>query len=115
MFHLLLDSSNQNLSVGLAEKGKLIDEISYDAWQTQSELMIAEIDKLLKKHHATRKDLEAVVVSKGPGSYTGVRIALTIAKTVSFALTIPLYLVSSLEALKDGDKPTICLITAGTK
>jgi tRNA threonylcarbamoyladenosine biosynthesis protein TsaB len=115
MFNLLLDSSNQNLSVGLSQKGKLIDEISYDAWQTQSELMISEVDKILKKHNATRQDLAAVVVSKGPGSYTGVRIALTIAKTISFALNIPLYLVSSLEALKDSDKPTICLMNARSK
>ena len=51
-------------------------------------------------------------MSKGPGSYTGIRIALTIAKTIVFALNIPLYLVSSLQVMKVGDKPTICLTNA---
>ena len=112
MYSLLLDSSNTNLSVGLAQDHQLIDEISYEAWQKQSEFMVAEIDKLLKKHAVQRSEIAFVVVSKGPGSYTGIRIALTIAKTIVFALNIPLYLVSSLQVMKVGDKPTICLTNA---
>lgn len=115
MYSLLLDSSNTNLSVGLSRDGRVIDETSFEAWQRQSELMVDEIDKLMKRNKASRQDLDAVVVSKGPGSYTGVRIALTIAKTVVFALNIPLFLVSSLEAMRDGDKPTICLVNARSK
>jgi tRNA threonylcarbamoyladenosine biosynthesis protein TsaB len=115
MYSLLLDSSNKNLSVGLARDHKMVDEISYEAWQEQSELLVAEIDKMLKKHDVKRADLGEVVVSKGPGSYTGVRIALTVAKTISFALSIPLFLVSSLEVLKVPSRPTICLVNARSK
>lgn len=115
MYSLLLDSSNTNLSVGLAKEHQLIDETSYEAWQRQSEMMVEEIDKLLKKNHVSRNDLSSVVVSKGPGSYTGVRIALSIAKTVSFALNIPLYLVSSLKAMEEENAPTICLMNARSK
>ena len=48
----------------------------------------------------------------GPGSYTGVRIAITIAKTIAVALNAKLYPVSSLRVLKDGNVPSICLINA---
>lgn len=109
---LLLDSSNTSLSVGIGNGSQLIDYISYEAWQEQSEHMIPEIDNLLNKHSLSRKDIEAVIVSIGPGSYTGVRIALTIAKVMGLALNIPIYPVSSLRALKDNDNPSICLINA---
>ena len=111
---LLLDSSDKNLTVALAMDGK-IDEISYPAWQRQSELMVREIDNLFVRDGFDKKDLDCVVCSRGPGSYTGVRIALSIAKTIVFALRIPLYLASSLEVLKDGDKPSICLMNARAK
>lgn len=112
MVTLLLDSSNTSLSVGIASEGKLLDFTSYESWQTQSENMVPEIDKLLKKHDISRNDIKDIVCAIGPGSYTGVRIALTIAKTISLCLDIPIYPVSSLRILKKDDKPSICVINA---
>lgn len=112
MATLLLDSSNTSLSVGIESKGELLGFISYEAWQAQSEHMIPEIDNLLKKYSLTRKDISGVVTSIGPGSYTGVRISLTIAKVIALCLDVPVYPVSSLRVLKDNDKPSICLINA---
>lgn len=111
-YTILLDSSNTSLSVGLADGEKVIDDISYEAWQSQSEHMIPELDVLLNKHHVERKDIADLMVSVGPGSYTGVRIALTIAKTIATALEVNIYTVSSLRVLKDGSAPSICLINA---
>lgn len=112
MYQLLLDSSNTYLSVGLAKDKKVVDKISYEAWQRQSEMMITEIDNILKRNNVDKKDLDAVVVGVGPGSYTGVRIGVTIAKTIAYALKIKLYGKSSLSLLKDPEKPTICLFNA---
>ena len=112
MINLLLDSSNINLSVGIMLNDFLLDSVTYESWQTQSENMVPEIDKLLTKHNINIKDISGVVTAIGPGSYTGVRIALTIAKTIALALNIPIYPVSSLRILKDYDKPSICLINA---
>lgn len=112
---LLLDSSEKNLTVGISQEGKVIDFVSYESWQRQSELMVKEIDDILKRNKLTRVDICCVSCSKGPGSYTGVRIALTIAKTVAFALSAPLYLSSSLEVLKKGDEPSLCLSNARGK
>ena len=112
MITVLLDSSNTNLSVGIAKDNLLLDYISYEAWQRQSEYMIVELNKLLEKHNIQKEDIKEVIVAKGPGSYTGVRIAITIAKTIAVALDAKLYAVSSLRVQKDGVRPSICLINA---
>ena len=112
MYTILLDSSNTNLSVGLAHDNLLLDSVSYEAWQRQSEYMIPELNKLLEKYEVNRDEIEAVMVAKGPGSYTGVRIAITIAKTIAVSLGCKLYPVSSLRAQKGGKNPSICLINA---
>ena len=112
MVTILLDSSNTNLSVGIAKDNIFLDYISYEAWQRQSEYMIVELNKLLEKHNIKKEDITDVMVAKGPGSYTGVRIAITIAKTIAVALNAKLYAVSSLRVEKNGDIPSICLINA---
>lgn len=112
MFQLLLDSSNKFLSVGLAKDGKVVDKICYEAWQRQSEMMVTEIDNILKRNNVDKKDLDAVVVGVGPGSYTGVRIGVTVAKTIAYSLKIKLIAKSSLSLLKHRDFPTICVFNA---
>ena len=112
MYTVLLDSSNTNLSVGLARDNLLLENISYEAWQQQSEYMIPELNKLLEKYSVKKEEISAVMVAKGPGSYTGVRIAITIAKTMAVALGCKLYAVGSLRVQKDGKNPSICLINA---
>ena len=112
MVTVLLDSSNTNLSVGIARDNLLLDYVSYEAWQRQSEFMIVELNKLLEKHNIKKEEITDVIVAKGPGSYTGVRIAITIAKTIAVALDAKLYAVSSLRVQKDGAVPSICVINA---
>ena len=112
MVTILLDSSNTNLSVGLARDNLLLECVSYEAWQQQSEYMIPELNKLLAKYSVSKEEIQEVIVAKGPGSYTGVRIAITIAKTIATVLNAKLYAVSSLRAQKDCKNPSICLINA---
>ena len=82
MISVLLDSSDKFLAVGLARDGKLIASIQYEAWQRQSERLIVELEKILKTNQVSRKDIASVICGIGPGSYTGVRISLTIAKVI---------------------------------
>lgn len=115
MYSILIDTADKYLSVGLSKDNTIVDSISYECWQRQSEFLISELDKLMKRNNVTRNDIGAVVASKGPGSYTGIRIALTVAKVLAFALSIPLYLASSLEVLKDFNAPSICVVNARSK
>lgn len=112
MFTVLLDSSNTSLTVGLAKDNLLLESISYEAWQCQSEHMIPELDNLLNKFSVKKEEISDVVVAIGPGSYTGVRIAITIAKTMATALGCKLYTISSLRCQKDRKSPSICVINA---
>ena len=112
MYQLLLDSSNIYLAVGLSKDKKVVDSIFYNAWQRQSEVMVEEIENILKRNNVDKKELDAIVVGIGPGSYTGVRIGVTIAKTIAYALHIPVYAKSSLSLLRIGNEPTICLFNA---
>ncbi len=112
MIYLLLDSSNTLLSVGIKKDKKLLDKISYPCFQRQSEYMIVEIDKIFKKNKLDIKKINGVMVSIGPGSYTGIRIALTIAKVISYALNVPIYPISTLEINKLINKDSIVLFNA---
>ena len=112
MFEVLLDSSSKYLSVGLAKDGNVIDKIFYEAWQRQSEMMTNELQTILERNNVKNSEIDAVVIGIGPGSYTGVRIAVTIGKTLAYALHTKVYSVSSLSLLRDSNKPTICVFNA---
>ncbi len=112
MYSLYLDSANLELNVGLVKDNQLVDFISYLANKKQSELMVVEINNLLKRNNIDIKSLKEIVVTIGPGSYTGIRIALTIAKTLAFSLSIPLYSISTLLSQKIKGVKIISLINA---
>ena len=98
-YKLIIDTSNRMLSVGIADDYKVIYKKQYEAWQRQSEFTIKEIDIALKSLKILPSSLDEIIVGKGPGSYTGIRIALTIGKVMSYALNIPLKTISSLQTL----------------
>ena len=99
MVYAVLDSSATYLSVGLVDDHHVIDYVSYPAWQCQSEKMIPDLKSLLEKNNLSPKDINGVIVGIGPGSYTGIRIALTTAKILCLSLHIPMYPVDSLRLL----------------
>ena len=115
MYTLLLDSSNTKLAVGIAKEGVILKSTIYEAWQEQSEHMIPELNNLLTLFDIKNDEIDDVMVAVGPGSYTGVRIAITIAKIIALALGVPVYAVSSLQILKMQNKPSICVENARSK
>ncbi|MFA7449312.1 MAG: tRNA (adenosine(37)-N6)-threonylcarbamoyltransferase complex dimerization subunit type 1 TsaB [Bacilli bacterium] len=112
MISLLLDSSSNRLSVALAKGQKVIASYDEKAFQTQSELLVAKINELLLETNIKPQAINNIVVAYGPGSFTGVRIAVNVAKIWAYALKINLYKVSSLYVYKNDLKPTICVLDA---
>ena len=112
MYKLLLDSSFKLLVIALAKDNEIIDSIIYDAWQRQSELLVPEIDNIMKRNNIQKEDIDSIVLGIGPGSYTGVRIALTVAKTMAYVLKAKVYAVSSLSLFGVKDKETITVTNA---
>jgi tRNA threonylcarbamoyl adenosine modification protein YeaZ len=112
---LLIDTSAKYLAIGIAKDNKIVAKTQYEAWQRQSELTIDEINKLFKSTNIKPKEVTRVIVANGPGSYTGVRIGLTIAKIFATSLNIPLCLVSSLNMIAGINGKKIALIDARSK
>lgn len=112
MITILLDSSSTELYVGLIGDNGLIDSTFYSCWQEQSEYMIVEINALLQKHNLAKEDIRGIVVATGPGSYTGVRIAITISKIISISMKVNIYPISSLNVLAKPGQTCICLMNA---
>lgn len=79
------------------DKFKLIDELSFDGSFILSEELVRKIDFLLRNNNFSKKDLTQIAVNIGPGSYTGVRIGVTTANTIAFALNIPIVEISDQE------------------
>ena len=99
---LCIETSALNCSVALYGATGLIDTLeSHDTHYTHAEKLHVFIDDLLKKNQVLIKSLQAVAVSSGPGSYTGLRIGVTASKGLCYALGIPLIAVSTLEALQE--------------
>jgi tRNA threonylcarbamoyladenosine biosynthesis protein TsaB len=94
---LSIDTSNYPLGVALLEGDKVIGEYITNVKKNHSIRVMPAIDMLMKDCDVKPADLDKIVVAKGPGSYTGVRIGVTIAKTLAWTLNIPLAGVSSLE------------------
>lgn len=104
MLSLVMDTSNQYLLVALFENGELLDSIVELGSKRQSENAIPYLEKLLNKHDKELLDIKEVVITKGPGSYTGVRVAMTIAKTLSVISPIQLKTISSLAIYANQEK-----------
>ncbi|WP_442597629.1 tRNA (adenosine(37)-N6)-threonylcarbamoyltransferase complex dimerization subunit type 1 TsaB [Neobacillus sp. D3-1R] len=96
---LAIDTSNYTLGVALLEEDKVIGEYITNVKVNHSIRAMPAIQALMKDCGIAPNQLTKIVVAKGPGSYTGVRIGVTIAKTLAWSLNIPIVGISSLEIL----------------
>ena len=99
MIWLGIDTSNAPLSVALVQDGKTLAEIVQNVKLTHSVGAMAAVEEVFKKAKLQPNMVDAIAVAEGPGSYTGVRIGVTIAKTLAWTLKKPLVGVSSLKVL----------------
>ncbi len=96
---LIIETSTQVCSVALMNDGKLVDLIESKEGQNHAQLTAVFAQELLSRNRIKASELSAVAVSKGPGSYTGLRIGVSTAKGICFANHIPLIAVGTLEAM----------------
>ncbi|MDR7080167.1 tRNA threonylcarbamoyladenosine biosynthesis protein TsaB [Neobacillus niacini] len=99
---LAIDTSNYPLGVALIEENQVLGEYITNLKKNHSVRIMPAIQTLMKDCERVPAQLTKVVVAKGPGSYTGVRIGVTIAKTMAWSLKVPLVGVSSLEIMAAG-------------
>lgn len=122
MIILTIRTDKPQAEVGLFDDDKQLD---YEVWAAHKELsltILQRIKELLKRNDKSFDDLEGVVAFKGPGSFTGLRIGLTVANTLGYGLRIPVigseaeaWIQDGIERLAKGENEKIALPKYGRK
>lgn len=99
MLILALDTSTLVSSVAVINDKKLLSELTLQTKLTHSEMLLPHIKQVLELTKLQKQEIEAIAVSIGPGSFTGLRIGLATAKSMAYALGIPVIGVPTLAAL----------------
>lgn len=97
---LCIETATTNCSIALARDGELVAlKEDYNIQYSHAERLHLYIQQILKENGFTPEELQAIAVSKGPGSYTGLRIGVSAAKGLCFSLDIPLISIPTLTSL----------------
>ena len=114
MITLCMDTSHKFLAVSMIKDDQVIASVQEDCWKKQSEYIFPVITKMTEDNNIRPEDIDNVVITKGPGSFTGVRIAMTIAKVFCAMAGKPLYTLETLQ-LYAGKKDCTVLLDARGK
>ena len=101
---LYIDTSSSYLYTSIVENDKLISEIKEEFGQSLSEVALPRIVSMFEDNNLSPKDIDKIIVVNGPGSFTGIRIGITIAKIYAWSLNIPISTIYSLEAMAISSK-----------
>ena len=96
---MIMDTSSEYLIVSFLDDNKLIYEYIAPGKNNHSDNLLKMIEEGLKQNNLEVKDFDKIICGVGPGAYTGLRVALTVAKMFAWTLNIPLYTVSSLDLM----------------
>lgn len=114
MATLVLDSSHKYLAVGVIKNDELVASKQDILRQKQSEFLVTYIKEVLEMAKIDKKEIDTIVLTQGPGSYTGLRIAMTFAKVFALTQDIEIYTINTLLSLS-GLNNGFCLIDARSK
>lgn len=96
---LYIDTSSSFLYTGIINDNKIEAEIKEEYGHKLSEMALPEIVSMFEKNKLQAKDVDKIIVVDGPGSFTGIRIGITIAKVYAWSLKTPITTITSLEAM----------------
>ena len=92
-----MDSAYKHLVIGIYKDSTLLAGIEVEAFKKQSETIFVEMNRLFEQAQLDYCDVDRVVITDGPGSYTGIRIAMTVAKVLCTQMHKPLYCISTMQ------------------
>lgn len=96
---LFIDSSKKSLSIAVVENDKLLFVSNVESHNKRSNFLLKEIINVLSNCDCTIYDIDNILVLNGPGSFTGIRVGVTIAKTLAWVLSKKIYTLSTLKAM----------------
>ncbi|MBQ8681999.1 MAG: tRNA (adenosine(37)-N6)-threonylcarbamoyltransferase complex dimerization subunit type 1 TsaB [Bacilli bacterium] len=109
MITLFIDTSSADVSIAIIKDKKILSSITKFIPNAHSIYTVSFLDKIIKEANLMPDDIESILVVTGPGSFTGVRIGVTIAKTYAYLRKIKIIGVSSLKMLALSCKHEYCL------
>ncbi len=98
---LAIESSGSSLSIAISENSNVLTEYFYNAGKIHSDVLVPLTEKIIKDAKWELKDIDKFAVSCGPGSFTGIRVAMSVIKTLAQTLNRPVVSVDTLEILKN--------------
>lgn len=101
---LAIDTSTFSMGVAVVDGDKVLAEVITNIKKNHSIRLMPAIEQVMKEVNISPQELERIIVAQGPGSYTGVRIGVTTAKTLAWTLGVPLVGVSTLEVIAQNGK-----------
>lgn len=110
MLTVAIDTSEDMCGLALGRDGQLVCEYHFNTKMSLLRRLVPSIQWLLRDAGFSQKDIGAIVVCLGPGSFTGLRIGVTTAKSLAYALGVPIVGVGTLDALARSAAPTTCEI-----
>jgi tRNA threonylcarbamoyladenosine biosynthesis protein TsaB len=114
-----IDTSGYANAIGIVDGGQVLADLVFEARTDSLEKIVANIDTALKNANLVLDDIEGIGVGLGPGSWTGIRIGVTVAKILAYSTGRPVAGISTLKVLAYGardNRALICsIISAGTK
>ena len=99
MICLFFDTSSEKLNVSLMRDDNILYDKQIETKNDHSSFLVPLIDEAIKSNNIEFKDIDRIIVGIGPGSFTGTRIAITVAKIYGYSLNIPTFGISSLEIM----------------
>lgn len=99
MINLLIDTSTSNLTVSIIEEQNILYKYQGTILSDMASKLLPIIDNGLKQLNLTLKDIDKIFVVNGPGSFTGIRVGVTVAKTIAWTLKKDIIPLSSLELM----------------
>lgn len=112
MYSLFVDTAYKYLSIAILEGDKILASYSEECFKKQSEKLFIVLDDLFTNNNLDRTKVNEVYITSGPGSYTGVRIAMTLAKVLCQTKKIDLYTISTLKLYAGNNPKTMAIMDA---
>ena len=100
MINLFIDCSRKTLAIALLNDNGLIDSIETSSHGKHSNYLMSSLNNIFKDNNLKINDVDNIIVVNGPGSFTGIRVGVTVAKTLAWTLSKNLYEITTLDALK---------------
>ena len=112
MLTLCIDTAYKFLTCALIKDNEVLEAVSYECFKRQSEEVFVAMDELFNRAGVKKDAIDSVCISKGPGSYTGVRIAMSIAKVLTKVKDLKLYTISTLKLYAGNKDKTMVIMDA---